>query len=70
MRHLELHKQSSFHSEPSIECGDCGRQFYTLKNLKRHKRMRHNENEIIMVCDICGKEFHSIDGLRNHKSLY
>jgi hypothetical protein len=58
----------------SLDCVDCGKSFtgtYRLRNLKRHRAMRHNITfGIEYPCELCSKVFHRQDSRIVHHRIH
>lgn len=69
-RNLEIHRNSRFHSNLTIQCPSCPKKFHGTSNLKRHSERVHSVEVCVHVCEVCGKGFQSIESQKRHIGLY
>ncbi|KAK7096666.1 uncharacterized protein [Littorina saxatilis] len=54
------------HNGAMFSCGECGRQFRRLTQIKQHQLSAHTERERPHVCELCNKGFYHKGGLSDH----
>ena len=61
-----LQNHTLVHSDKSYLCNECGEQFYTPRQMKHHKLIKHSAVHPFQ-CTICHKTFTKYDTLKLHK---
>uniref|UniRef100_A0A8C4QYX0 PLAG1 like zinc finger 1 n=1 Tax=Eptatretus burgeri TaxID=7764 RepID=A0A8C4QYX0_EPTBU len=67
LQHLKAHASkpaSSGHREKRHQCDQCGRQFYTRKDVRRHLVVHTGRKDF--ACTVCGQRFGRKDHLTRH----
>ncbi|XP_071492843.1 uncharacterized protein [Diadema antillarum] len=55
--------------ESSIKytCELCSAKFSARRNLRRHHRIHHQDQQVLHACKVCGQTFKRIDSLKRHE---
>ena len=64
-KHLFYHHNSNHVSD--FICDICGKKFYELDDLEKHKTMFHGDNK---VCETCAKTFNTLSDLYKHRNTH
>lgn len=59
------HQMSSLHNEPTFQCTECPRKYYSAFKLKYHLEKHRG---VTYVCEICKKDFRSKQSHKKHMS--
>ena len=63
----QLNNHEVLHTDPTINCNQCGKLFHVQKNLKRHILSLHTDNSILPVhCTVCSKGLIDSTILKDH----
>jgi len=59
------------HSSPTHQCDECDRSFYIIRDLKKHKKVKHSNNfNLKFQCDQCPKSFYQRGSLEAHMNSH
>ena len=66
----QLNNHEVLHTDPTINCHQCGKLFHIQKNLKRHILSLHTDNSKLPVhCTVCSQGFIDSTILKDHMNV-